>query len=97
MNTVDSPKASEYERPPVMEHFKQSRSTRKLNTQPSVPMLGVGGKQLSQDTVQWDPTPEPSTNYVNSDQPPQAQTNETDQSNSTTVSKLASLLCCRRQ
>ncbi|KAF4046808.1 hypothetical protein GN244_ATG00734 [Phytophthora infestans] len=34
-----------------MEHFKQSKSTRKLNTQPSMPMLGAGGKQLSQHSA----------------------------------------------
>ncbi|KAI9985078.1 hypothetical protein PInf_004387 [Phytophthora infestans] len=64
MSTVSSPKVSEFERPPIMEHFKQSKSTRKLNTQPSMPMLGAGGRQLSQDTVQWEPTPDPTTNYM---------------------------------
>ncbi|KAG6957723.1 hypothetical protein JG688_00010848 [Phytophthora aleatoria] len=96
MSAVNSPKP-EFERPPVMEHFKQSRSTRKLNTQPSVPMLGVGGKQHSQDIMQLDPTPEPSTNYVSSDQPTQALSSDGDQSNSTAFNKLASLLCCSRR
>ncbi|KAF4045247.1 hypothetical protein GN244_ATG02380 [Phytophthora infestans] len=97
MSTVSSPKVSEFERPPIMEHFKQSKSTRKLNTQPSMPMLGAGGRQLSQDTVQWEPTPDPTTNYVRNDQPPQTPSNDAHQSNSTTFSKLGSLLCYRRR
>ncbi|KAG3013862.1 hypothetical protein PC123_g4905 [Phytophthora cactorum] len=90
MSAVNSPKP-EYERPPVMEHFKQSRSTRKLNTQPSVPMLGVGGKQHSQDIMQLDPTPEPSTNYVSSDQPTQALSIGDDEANGATAVSTAPL------
>ncbi|KAG3072238.1 hypothetical protein PI125_g22553 [Phytophthora idaei] len=51
----------------------------------------------SQDIMQLDPTPEPSTNYVSSDQPTQALSSDGDQSNSTTFNKLVSLLCCSRR
>lgn len=100
MDTLDSPKMPEHDRAPIMEHFKQSGSTRQLNTQPSLPMLGAGGKQHSQDTLQWEPTPEPSGNYVSNDQHTQHTqplSNDVDRSNSSTFSKLASLVCCCRR
>ncbi|KAG7386893.1 hypothetical protein PHYPSEUDO_015098 [Phytophthora pseudosyringae] len=94
MNTADSPKLPEYERPPVMEHFKQSGSTRKLNTQPSLPMLGAGGKQHSQDMLAWESTPEPASDYVSNDQ---NTLNDANGPQILTRSTFASLLCCCRR
>ncbi|KAG1702287.1 hypothetical protein DVH05_010077 [Phytophthora capsici] len=95
MSGLNSPKGSDNERPPVMEKFKQSNSTRKLNTQASVPMLGAGGKQYSQDLMQWESPADPTGNYARAAEQPPKDANEFP--STSTFDKLASLLCCCRR
>jgi hypothetical protein len=90
MSTANSPKFDLH--PPLMEFGKQSASTRKLNTQPSLPMLA---SQPSQDTVQWEPpsmTPE-----GNFGDDLQVMTPRAQEPRPSPLQKLLSVVCCCRR
>jgi predicted ferric reductase len=62
MTMLDSPKTPKADYA-VMEHGAQSRSTKNLSAQRSLPILATGGKQQSQDM--WEPASARSGDYVN--------------------------------
>ncbi|KAE9004359.1 hypothetical protein PR001_g17133 [Phytophthora rubi] len=89
---------SEHDRVPVMEQFKQSGSTKRLNTQSSLPMLAVGGKKCSQDVLLWEGALDPSGDYVQDVQADTPSSSDVEDSKgSSTIGKLKYFVCCCRR